>query len=61
MITDKTRRDIKELADDGDFNNSNTEYSLIELVKQMTFAGVDQTEAVRLISRVCQVWSEEVG
>jgi hypothetical protein len=60
MITDKTRREISELAD-GDFNNSNTSYSLIELVKQMTYAGIEEEEAVRLITRICQVWSEEIG
>lgn len=60
MITEKTRRDIKDLAD-GDFSNCNTEHSLLELVKQMMFAGTDQQEAVRLISRVYQVAAEELS
>lgn len=61
MITDKTRRAIKELADEGTFNNCNTEYGLIEMVNQMVFAGIEEKEAVRLLTRICDVWNEEIG
>lgn len=61
MITEKTRRDIASLADSESFNNCNTQHSLIELVKQLTFSGVEQDEAVRIISRVYQVASEELS
>jgi hypothetical protein len=61
MITDKTRRDIQELAEGGEFNNCNTNHSLIELVKQMTFSGMEQSEAVRMIARIYQVVSEEIA